>query len=200
MNFDPARTAVVSIHNQGDIIGPNGAFAHLFHEQIASRGVVKKRGGLLANARAAGAATIYTRIAFAPDFSDMEPNSPLLQMVKQAGCLVEGSDSAAIVEALAPELDDVVLTNQRIGGFSFQLAEVLNSRGIDSLIIAGVATNISVESTARAAVDLGYHVTIAEDACSAATEQIHAASIGSLGLLATITSCADIDWNPANPK
>lgn len=200
MNLDPARTAVVSIHNQGDIIGPNGAFAHLFHEQIASRGVVKKLGGLLANARAAGVATIYTRIAFAPDFSDMEPNSPLLQMVKQAGCLVEGSDSAAIIEALAPELDDVVLTNQRIGGFSSQLAEVLDSRGIDSLIIAGVATNISVESTARAAVDHGYHVMIAEDACSAATEQIHAASIGSLGLLATITSCADIDWNPANPK
>ncbi|WP_219844209.1 isochorismatase family protein [Arthrobacter sp. MYb213] len=98
-------------------------------------------------------------------------------MVKQARCLVEGSDSATIIEALGPKLNDVVLTNQRIGGISPQLAEVLNFRGIDSLIIAGVATNISVESTALAAVDHGYHVMIAQDACAAATEHIHAASI-----------------------
>lgn len=191
---------MVSIHNQGDIIGPDGAFADLFHEQIAARGIVGKLAQLLAQAREAGATTVYTRIAFKPDFSDLEPNSPLLQMVRQAGCLVEGSAAAAIIDALAPESGDVVLTNQAVGGFSIQLAELLESRGIETLLIAGVATNISVESTARAAVDHGYRVVIVEDACSAATEQAHAASIGSLGLLAAIAACSDIGWAPATAQ
>lgn len=197
MSFDPSRTAVVSIHSQGDIIGPDGAFAELFHEQITRRDVVGQLAGLLEEARAAGASIIYTRIAFAPGFSDLVPNSPLLQMVQQAGCLVDGTDSAAIIQPLLPGPGDAVITNQQVGGFGTELAGLLESRGIDTLLVAGVATNISVESTARAAVDHGYRVAIVEDACSAATEAAHAASIESLGLLAAITTCAGIEWDPA---
>ena len=197
MIFDPSRTAVVSIHNQGDIIGPNGAFADMFHEQITRRNVVGKLAGLLEQARTAGAPIIYTRIAFAPDYSDLVPNSPLLQMVQQAGCLVDGTESAAIIPPLIPSPGDAVITNQQVGGLGTELAELLRSRNIGTLLIAGVATNISVESTARAAVDHGYRVAIVEDACSAATEAAHAASIESLGLLATILTCDEIQWDPA---
>lgn len=197
MLFDPSRTAVVSIHNQRDIIGPDGAFAHLFHEQIIARNVVGKLSGLLDQARTAGATIIYTRIAFAPDYSDLVPNSPLLQLVQQAGALVDGTESAAIIQPLLPGPGDAVITNQQVGGFGTELAGLLESGGIDTLLIAGVATNISVESTARAAVDHGCRVVIVEDACSAAAEAAHAASIESLGLLATITGCADIQWDPA---
>ncbi|PJJ45868.1 nicotinamidase-related amidase [Glutamicibacter mysorens] len=187
----------MSIHNQGDSIGPDGAFAELFHQQITRRNVVGQLTGLLEKARAAGASIIYTRIAFAPGFSDLVPNSPLLQMVQQAGCLVDGTDSAAIIQRLIPGPGDAVITNQQVGGFGTELAGLLESGGIDTLLIAGVATNISVESTARAAVDHGCRVVIVEDACSAAAEAAHAASIESLGLLATITGCADIQWDPA---
>lgn len=197
MIFDPSRTAVVSIHNQGDIIGPNGAFADMFHEQITRRNVVGQLAGLLEQARTAGAPIIYTRIAFAPDYSDLVPNSPLLQMVQQAGCLVDGTESAAIIPPLIPSPGDAVVTNQQVGGLGTELAELLRSRNIGTLLIAGVATNISVESTARAAVDHGYRVAIVEDACSAATEAAHAASIESLGLLATILTCDEIQWDPA---
>ncbi|MFD1376657.1 cysteine hydrolase family protein [Glutamicibacter sp. NPDC087583] len=197
MIFDPSRTAVVSIHNQGDIIGPNGAFADMFHEQITRRNVVGQLAGLLEQARTAGAPIIYTRIAFAPDYSDLVPNSPLLQMVQQAGCLVDGTESAAIIPPLIPSPGDAVITNQQVGGLGTELAELLRSRNIGTLLIAGVATNISVESTARAAVDHGYRVAIVEDACSAATEAAHAASIESLGLLATILTCDEIQWDPA---
>ncbi|MGV2852863.1 cysteine hydrolase family protein [Glutamicibacter sp. AGC13] len=197
MIFNPSRTAVVSIHNQGDIIGPNGAFAEMFHEQITRRNVVGQLAGLLEGARTAGASIIYTRIAFAPDFSDLVPNSPLLQMVKQAGCLVDGTESAAIIPPLIPSPGDAVITNQQVGGLGTELAELLRSRNIGTLLIAGVATNISVESTARAGVDHGYRVVIVEDACSAATEAAHAASIESLGQLATILTCDEIHWDPA---
>jgi nicotinamidase-related amidase len=69
---------------------------------------------------------------------------------------------------------------------------VLEDCGIDTLVFAGVATNSSVESTARVATDAGYRVIIAEDACSAATPEAHRASIESLGLLAEISTAVGI--------
>lgn len=192
MELNPQRTAVIAIHCQGDIVSGNGAFAPFFHDQVISRNVISKIGGLLENARKSGMTVIYTRVAFKPDFSDLNANSPLLKVVEQAGCLKDGTELADIVPELAPAADDVVITHQRVGGFVPELTAVLESRGIDTLVFAGVATNASVESTARVATDAGYRVIIAEDACSAATPQAHQASIESLDLLADIATTADI--------
>ena len=55
-----------------------------------------------------------------------------------------------------------------------------------------MATNVSVEGTARAASDLGYRMVVVSDACSAATEAAHSASVESLGLLAEISTTDDV--------
>jgi nicotinamidase-related amidase len=192
MELNPQRTAVIAIHCQGDIVSGNGAFAPFFHDQVVSRNVITKIGDLLDRARKSGMTVIYTRVAFKPDFSDLNANSPLLKVVEQAGCLKDGTELADIVPELARTADDVVITHQRVGGFVPELTSVLKDRGIDTLVFAGVATNASVESTARVATDAGYRVIIAEDACSAATPEAHQASIESLGLLADIATTADI--------
>ncbi|MFF2244331.1 cysteine hydrolase family protein [Arthrobacter sp. NPDC058130] len=192
MELNPQHTAVIAIHCQGDIVSGNGAFAPFFHDQVVSRNVISKIDRLLDNARESGMTVIYTRVAFKPDFSDLNANSPLLKVVEQAGCLKEGSELADIIPELAPATNDVVITHQRVGGFVPELTAVLEDRGIDTLVFAGVATNASVESTARVATDAGYRVIIAEDACSAATPEAHQASIESLGLLAEIATTADI--------
>ena len=67
----------------------------------------------------------------------------------------------------------------------------MRSRGVDTLLFAGVATNASVESTARQASDLGYRTIIVADACSAADPGAHDAAIASLGLLGEITTTAE---------
>ena len=54
-----------------------------------------------------------------------------------------------------------------------------------------MATNASVEGTARQASDLGYRTIIVADACSAADQGSHDASIASLGLLGEITTTAE---------
>jgi biuret amidohydrolase len=113
--------------------------------------------------------------------------------VQQSGCLKEGSRLAAIVEPLAPEPGDVVITHQRLGGFEGSaLDDVLKNNGITTLIFAGVATYFSVEGTARTASDLGYRTLVVEDACSASTTESHAASIESLRLLAEITTLDEV--------
>ena len=59
-------------------------------------------------------------------------------------------------------------------------------------MFVGVATNASVEGTARVASDLGYRTVVVADACSAATPAAHAASLESLGLLAEITTTDEL--------
>ena len=192
MELIPSRTAIIAVHMQHDIVTPEGAFGGFFAAQAAERDVIGQTGKLLDAARGAGATVVYTRVAWQPGYPDLVANSPLLAMVAQAQCLVEGSDKAEIVPQLTPQDGDVVLTHQRIGGFSASpLDVILRSRGIDTVLFTGVATNASVEGTARQASDLGYRTIIVTDACSAADPGAHDAAIASLGLLGEITTTAE---------
>ncbi|MFC9555650.1 cysteine hydrolase family protein [Rhodococcus sp. NPDC056960] len=193
MELDPRTTAAVAVHCQGDVVGPTGAFADFFYKQVTDRNVIDQIAAVLGAVRNARGTVVYTRVAWKPDFSDLDVNSPLLGIVAQSGCLKEGSELAEIVEPLAPHEGDIVLTHQRIGAFAgTDLDTILRGKGITTLLFAGVATNASVEGTARVASDLGYRVVIVEDACSAATPEAHRASIDSLGLLAEITTVDEV--------
>ena len=193
MKLDPGSTALIAVHYQGDVVGADGAFADLFHVQVKERDLLNVTARVLTAARAAGATVVYTRVAFAPDYSDMVANSPLLAMTAKAGCLKDGSSLAEIVDAVAPVDDDTVITHKRVSGFiESGLHELLQSRGVGTVLIMGVATNASVESTARSASDLGYRTVMVEDACSCATLEAHQASIASLSLLAEIVTFADV--------
>lgn len=193
MELDPSTTAIIAVHYQADIVGPDGAFAGFFREQVEARNVLAVTADLLAAARGAGATVVYTRVAWRADHADLVPNSPLLGIVAQSGCLTEGTAGAEIVAEVAPQDGDLIVTHQRPGGFvASQLDTLLRSRGITTVLFTGVATNASVEGTARGASDLGYRTLLVEDACSAATQAAHDASIESMGLLAEITTTAEV--------
>lgn len=193
MDLDSRTTALIVVHCQGDIVGPDGAFSDFFYNQVVERDVIAKIGGLADAFRSAGAPVVYTRVAWAPDFSNLHVNSPILGIVSQSGCLKDGSPLAEIVDPLTPHEEDTVITHQRVGGFEgSDLEATLRSKGVETVVFAGVATNFSVEGTARNASDLGFRTVIAADACSAADQATHDASINSLGLLAEITTIAEI--------
>jgi nicotinamidase-related amidase len=193
MELDPRSTAVVAVHYEGDIVGPDGAFAGFFRQQVEERNVLGVTADLLAAARAAGVPVVYTRVAWKEDYSDLDANSPLLGMVVQTGCLKDGAPLAEIVAEVAPVDGDDVVTHKRVGGFvDSGLHELLQSKGVQTVLFTGVATNASVEGTARGASDLGYRTVVVEDACSAATLEAHQASIASLGLLAEIATAAEV--------
>jgi nicotinamidase-related amidase len=193
MQLDPAKTAVIAVHMQNDIVTADGAFGGFFAAQASERDVVAVTGKVLDAARSAGATVVYTRVAWQAGYPDMVANSPLLGIVVQSQCLIDGSEKAQIVPELTPADGDVVVTHQRVSGFSAsQLEVLLRSRGIDTVVFTGVATNASVEGTARQASDLGFRTIVVEDACSAADPGAHSASIASLGLLAEISSSAEV--------
>ena len=83
---------------------------------------------------------------------------------------------------LVPELNrqptDHTVTKRTWGAFTGTgLADHLKSEGVTQIVIAGVATSIGVESTARHAHELGFHVTLAVDAMTDLNADAHANSL-----------------------
>lgn len=92
-----------------------------------------------------------------------------------------GSKEAEFLEEVAPVGDEIIINKTASGVFSStNLHYVLGNLGVRSLYLCGVYTNECVETAARDACDLGYFVTLVEDACATVTERLHVASIDTL--------------------
>ncbi|MEV7075088.1 isochorismatase family protein [Streptomyces sp. NPDC093990] len=88
------------------------------------------------------------------------------------------ADWAELAPELGPEPGDLRITKQRWGAFTGTgLDRYLRERGVTQVIVAGIATSIGVESTARCAHELGYHVVLATDAMADVNPEAHTSSI-----------------------
>ena len=91
-------------------------------------------------------------------------------------------------------LADLEIVKRSIGAFATSdLHEQLQGRGIDTLVLTGIATNLGVESTARAAADLGYDLVFVEDAMTALTTDEHDATVRyNFPRLGTVLTAAEV--------
>jgi len=127
--------------------------------------------------RDSGLEVIHTRIqSLTADGRDRSKGHKRLNLLARPG-----SKEAEFIEAVAPTGDEIIINKTASGVFSStNLHYVLNNMKIDGLFITGVYTNECVETTVRGASDLGYLVTLVEDACTTVTEDLHRASIKTL--------------------
>ncbi|MFJ3934307.1 hydrolase [Streptomyces sp. NPDC090029] len=123
---------------------------------------VVTRAALLAEAfRKHGATVVLVRVTHAEDHADGTPGRK--EAPSYMGPMPAGWDE--IVEDLSGHPGDIVVTKRNWGAFyGTDLDLQLRRRGITQVVLAGIATTIGVESTARNAHELGYHVTLATDA------------------------------------
>lgn len=92
-----------------------------------------------------------------------------------------GSKEAEFLDEVAPEGDEIVLNKTASGVFSStNIDYVLDNLGIEALFIVGVYTNECVETAVRSACDIGYLVTLVEDACTTVTPELHEATLTTL--------------------
>ena len=132
----------------------------------ADRGleVVDRVNHLATICRNAGILVIHTRHVVRPDHSNIGILGKLVPKVRD-GMLDEGSESAAFHADLRIEPNDVLLTKPRFGAFhGTDLDVILRSRGIDSLIITGITTDVCCDTTAREANARDFKVFFLSDA------------------------------------
>ncbi|MCO1618795.1 MULTISPECIES: cysteine hydrolase [Micromonospora] len=191
--IDWAHTAVVGVHWQHEVVSPDGVFGPFFADQVARHGVAANAARVAAAARAAGGLVIFTRVAYRPGYPDLIANTPSFVMIRERGAFLEGDPKTRIVEDVARQPGDVVVTSTRLGGFSgTDLDLILRGRGVRTVVFTGVATNLAVTATAYQAVDNGYRIVTVSDACTAATDELHDTYLSTLGQLGEVVATGEI--------
>ena len=114
--------------------------------------------------RKAGILVIHTSNVFRPDGSNLGVLGQISPTVKQ-GHLYKGSEAAALHKNLEVQPNDILLDKPRFGAFyGTDLELILHARGIDTIIVTGIATNVCCETTAREAAVRDFRVFFLSDA------------------------------------
>jgi nicotinamidase-related amidase len=165
----PQTTALVLVDLQQGILG----FAKA---PRSAESVLMASATLAKRFREIGAPVVLVRVGWSHDFGDA-----LKQPVDQPVTLPAGGLPSTwwdIPEVLEVGEEDLMITKRQWNAFhGTELDLQLRRRGIKTIVLGGISTNIGVESTARAAYELGYTLVLAEDAMSCATAEHHHASV-----------------------
>ncbi|WP_328452961.1 hydrolase [Streptomyces sp. NBC_00386] len=165
--LDP-RTALVLIDLQHGIVGNPGLAPH------AAADVVERSVRLADAFRGHGLPVVLVRVTAAADGADAVRGR--IDGQGSGRSFPEGWD--VIVDDLAGHPGDITVTKRNWGAFyGTDLDLQLRRRGITQIVLAGIATSIGVESSARAAHEHGYHVTLATDAMSDLDPETHRNSV-----------------------
>jgi nicotinamidase-related amidase len=139
--------------------------------------VVKNAIRIAARFRSLAAPVVLVHVAYSPDLGDMlvpEADAPF--RTKDSPPLPK--DWAEVVPGVGPQEGDVVITKRQWGAFyGTDLDLQLRRRGVRTILLGGIATNMGVESTARDAFERGYELVFVEDAMSSLTAEWHTFSV-----------------------
>ena len=177
--LDSTRTALVVAHMvkgvAGEVVTP---FSRLFRQRAEQTGIIKTQARLLDAFRTAKARVLYTAVTYQPGLPGVSPNSPLWRTLFDCACLMEGTPAVELIDELSRRPDEALVRGQAANGFDRTVLDtILRLAGIDTVVLVGIATDVAVESTARAASDLGYRTIVVSDACTADSDESHAHSL-----------------------
>ncbi|GAA2335296.1 cysteine hydrolase [Streptomyces caniferus] len=140
----------------------------------AGSGYLTRLRRAIDGARAADIPVIHVVIGLRPGRPDVSPRNRVLTHVVRDGLFAEDAPGTGIHPDVAPRDGEIVVTKRRASAFSgSDLDLVLRARGIDSLVLAGLATGGVVLSTLCQANDLDFGLTVLTDACLDTDPEVH---------------------------
>lgn len=193
------ETALLVVDLQRAFVHPDGRFPKLMNvlapgavEQYrtrVAREVVPNASRLIAAFRDAGLAIAFTgagtRTGDGSDLAGWLRNFDEIsrQAVGAPVWPAVGEPDWGMDSSVAPRDDDIVVAKTTADPFiSTDLAEQLRARGVTTVVVCGLTTDVCVAATARGAADRDFQTIVAEDACATLSEQLHRASLEVIGL------------------
>ena len=163
--LDPTTTALLVMDYQPGVV-------ERLADPDAQLALVER---LIAAVRERGAHVGYVRVAFTDDEIAAIPERSAMAGVAALGSAMHADAAATQVhDRLAPREGDVVVRKRRVGPFSTtDLHEQLESRGVETIVLAGISTSGVVLSTVRDGADRDYRIIVLSDASADPEPDIH---------------------------
>lgn len=136
--------------------------------------------------RARGCEIVHLQLINREDDANAERYNGYLPVTK-------GSEGAQIIADFLAESDLVVEKNKDSGFYETNLHELLQERGVDTVVVTGMQTQICVQTTAADAFFRGYNIWVPADCVVSAQEADKKRALEWLdGYCATVTDSADV--------
>ena len=211
---DPGHTALVVVDVQNDFCAPGGMMDKEGSDLEAVQQMAAALPRLIAEARAAGVLVVFVRNVYTT-----EPNRYLSDVwLEQAARRRKGSYTISPVCTpeswegdfygdVRPLPDEPVVTKHRFSAFhNSDLETVLRARSTRTVVLAGVASNVCVETTAREAFVRDYYVVFLSDGTAAYSRPAHDATLsvidqffGEVARIDDVVACWRTPARPASP-
>ncbi|MBM7368826.1 cysteine hydrolase [Gordonia hydrophobica] len=189
-----APALVISECQQGLLHPPAGAFSAL-STQAADRDIVGRTAQLARTFRARSLPVVHCVIAHRPDQMGMLPNSYLGKLAIRDHLMIEGSPDVAIPAELGPEPTDLVSTRATglTAFYGTNLDAMLRLQRVQTLVLAGISTDVALPGLALEAVNRGYDVVLAEDCTAGSSAGGHDFMVKNmLGMLTRVMPAAEV--------
>ncbi len=176
------RCALVIIDMQRDFLEPGGFGEALGNDVSRLHKIVAPLGELLGAARNAGITVVHTREGHRPDMTDaprakVERGAPSMRIGDpgpMGRILIRGEAGHDIIPELYPIAGEPVLDKPGKGAFyQTDLDLMLRNRGIETLLVCGVTTEVCVHTTVREANDRGFRCIVVGDCCGSYFPEFH---------------------------
>jgi nicotinamidase-related amidase len=205
LTIDLDRTALIIIDMQRDFLEPGGFGAALGNDVSLLTVAVGPIRAVLDAARATGMLVIHTREGHRPDLSDAPPHKverghPDLRIGASGPMgriLVRGEPGHDIIPELYPTPSEPVIDKPGKGAFyQTDLELMLKNRGIQTLLVCGVTTEVCVNTTVREANDRGFRCIVLSDCCASYFPEFHAAGLAMIkaqgGIFGWVSASRDL--------
>jgi nicotinamidase-related amidase len=192
-DFNPAKTAVLTIDLQNDFLHPEGAYGRAGQSSPAIAALPDRVKPVVDVVRAAGGHYVSAQFTLVPR-PDGEPLiAPHLKKLRPfltKGDFAPGGFGHTLVDELATA-DYVVEKVAYSAFYQTRLEYIMRAVGIETLIIGGIVTNGGVASTVRDAHLRNVDTILLSDGCAAFKQDVHEATLISLGTVTQVMSCAE---------
>ncbi|MCK0150819.1 cysteine hydrolase [Marivita sp. S6314] len=191
--WDIARTALLTIDLQNDFIHPDGAYGRAGQGADSILALPDRIAPLARAIQAKGGRYFSAQFTLVPD-KDGEPLiAPHLKELRPflgKGDFAPGSFGHTLVDTLQPA--DFVIEKVVYSAFyQTRLEYLMRAVGIDHLIVGGIVTNGGVASTLRDAHLRNIETVMLTDGCAAFKQDVHDATLLSLGTITHQMTCAE---------
>ncbi len=192
--FDPKRAALLTIDLQNDFLHPKGAYGRAGQTSDLIAALPERVKPLADALRAKGGVYVSAQFTLVPG-PDGEPLiAPHLKELRPflgKGDFAPGGFGHSLVDELAPA--DFTIEKVAYSAFyQTRLEYILRYLDVDTLIIGGIVTNGGVASTVRDAHLRNVHTILLSDGCAAFKQEVHDATLISLGSITPIKTCAEM--------